>query len=511
MKKQSVLYGSFLLMLSVIVSRVAGLILKIPLANMLGGTGMGYYSSAYAVFMPLYALCAGSLPPAIAQSVSESAAFCKNSRIAKTKRSALIFFSAASLAVSLIPLVFADFISTRIIGNPEAKLSVMAISPCIFFGTVTAIYRGYYEGLKNMTPTAVSQMADALVKLASGLGLAYAVQSYANALYMNAEPVFGKICLNEYEAAAASLPYVAAAAVLGTALADLAAMLYLIIYSRLHKEERATQHEGMFDSGILKELLRMIAPIALASLVSSLISTIDLSTIILMIKLSLRHHPELYAERYAAVISSGVTLKELPNFLYGSFTGLSMAVFTLAPSLCAVFSKSAFPKISECYAKKDVCEVGREIRRAVCLSIYISLPAGLGIAAFSRQILGLLFSSRYAEIDVSCEPLSILAISTAFLAVSVSCYTMLQAIGRADLPVKITLAGAVVKLALNTILIPLNQSGLSGAAMSTVISYFIMCAWSVVALYRITGTKPRLGFSVVSSPFWVLILIPSTS
>ena len=74
---------------------------------------------------------------------------------------------------------------------------------------------------------------------------------------------------------------------------------------------------------------------------------------------------------------------------------------------------------------------------------------------------------------------------------------MLQAIGRADLPVKITLAGAVVKLALNTILIPLNQSGLSGAAMSTVISYFIMCAWSVVALYRITGTKPRLGFSVI--------------
>lgn len=497
MKKQSVLYGSFLLMLSVIVSRVAGLILKIPLANMLGGTGMGYYSSAYAVFMPLYALCAGSLPPAIAQSVSESAAFCNNSRIAKTKRSALIFFSAVSLAVSLVPLVFADFISARIIGNPEAKLSVMAISPCIFFGTVTAIYRGYYEGLKNMTPTAVSQMADALVKLVSGLGLAYAVEIYANRLYMNAEPVFGKICLNEYEASAASLPYVAAAAVLGTALADLAAMLYLILYSRLHKKERTSSRDGMFDSGILKELLRMIMPIALASLVSSLLSTIDLSTIILMIKLSLRRHPELYAERYAAVISSGVTLKELPNFLYGSFTGLSMAVFTLAPSLCAVFSKSAFPKISECYAKRDVCEASREIRRAVCLSIYISLPAGLGIAAFSRQILGLLFSSRYAEIEVSSQPLTILALSTAFLAVSVSCYTMLQAIGRADLPVKITLVGAVIKLILNIALIPLNQSGLSGAAASTVISYFIMCVWSIAALYRITGTKPRLVFSVI--------------
>ena len=74
---------------------------------------------------------------------------------------------------------------------------------------------------------------------------------------------------------------------------------------------------------------------------------------------------------------------------------------------------------------------------------------------------------------------------------------MLQAIGRADLPVKITLVGAVIKLILNTALIPLNQSGLSGAAASTVISYFIMCVWSIAALYRITGTKPRLVFSVI--------------
>lgn len=500
MKKQSVLYGSFLLMLSVVVSRVAGLILKIPLANMLGGTGMGYYSSAYAVFMPIYALCAGSLPPAIAQSVSKSAAFSQAGRIEKTKRVSLIFFSTFSLILTLIPLIFADFISTRIIGNPEARLSVMAISPCIFFGTVTAIYRGYYEGLKNMTPTAVSQMADAIVKLTFGLGLAYAVRADARSMFLRGEPVFGQICLNEYDLSAASLPYVAAAAVLGTAAADLAAMLYLMIYSRFHRKNMRLECEPQGEcrsNEILKELLRVITPIALASLVSSLVNTIDLSTIILMIKLSLRRCPQLYVERYAAVISSGVSLKELPNFLYGSFTGLSMAVFTLAPSLCAVFSKSAFPSVSESYAKRDMQRVSREIRRAVCLCTYISIPAGLGIAAFSRQILSLLFSSRYAEIEVSCAPLSILALSTALLAVSVSCYTMLQAIGRADLPVKITLAGAVIKLALNTALIPFNQLGLCGAAMSTSISYFIMCIWSLAALYRITGTKPRLVFSTL--------------
>lgn len=499
--------GSFVLMASVIVSKAAGLLMKIPLANLLGGTGMGYYSGAYGVFMPFYALCAGSLPPAVASLVSENNALGKTRLADKTKRTALIFFSTASLIMTLIPLLFAGFISSRIIGNPEAKLSVMAISPCIFFGTVTAVYRGYYEGLHNMTPTSVSQMIDAVVKLISGLGFAVLVKGYARDRFQSGMPVFGQLCLNEYEAAAASLPYIAAAAVLGTAVSDLAAMLYLMLNSGLHKKAPAPKSEPLLchDNGesarLLKRLLSMIAPIAAASLVASLLGTIDLSTIISMIKLSLRRHPELYIEKYSGIIGSGVSLNELPNFLYGSFTGLSMAIFGLAPSLCAVFGKSAFPGIAENHAKGDKAAVSKEIKRAVLLSLYISIPAGLGLAAFSKPILSVLFSSRYAEISVSYIPLSILAISTPFLSVFGSCCTMLQAIGRADIPVKISLAGAVIKLGLNTLLIPYKQSGLPGASMATVISYAIMCIWSAAVLYRLTSTRPQL-FSAVGAPLF---------
>lgn len=501
-KKQSFAMGSFVLMASVIVSKAAGLIMKIPLANILGGTGMGYYSGAYGVFMPFYALCAGSLPPAVACLVSENNALGKPRSVHKTKNAALIFFSAVSLVLSLIPLVFAEFISSRIIGNPEAKLSVMAISPCIFFGTVTAVYRGYYEGLHNMTPTSVSQMIDAVVKLISGLGFAAMVKNYADGQYLSGLKVFGQVCLNEYEAAAASLPYIAAAAVLGTAVSDLSAMLYLMIKCELGKKVSAGVSEPIICKNknesreLLKRLLAMIAPIAMASLVASLLGTIDLSTIISMIKLSLRKHPELYTEKYGGILSSGISLSELPNFLYGSFTGLSMAIFGLAPSLCAVFGKSAFPAIAENHAKGEKASVSKEIKRAVWLSLYISVPAGLGLAAFSKPILGVLFASRYAEISVSYIPLSILAISTPFLSVFGSCCTMLQAIGRADIPVKISLAGAIIKLGLNTILIPYKQSGLPGASWATVISYAIMCIWSAAVLYSLTSTVPQIFTSV---------------
>ena len=486
-------------MVSVLVSKLAGLFLKIPLANLLGGTGMGYYSSAYAVFMPLYALCAASLPPAVAQTVSESAAYNRYGRIRLTKKTALWFFGSVSLVLTLLPLIFSEFIAERIIGNPDARLSVMAISPCIFLGTVTAVYRGYYEGLRNMTPTAVSQMADSIVKLIFGLGLAYVTKEYAYGCYYTGAPVFGQICLNEYDAANASLPYISAAAVVGTAVADLAGMLYLILHHKLIGDgiQTAELPSGSESGKILKHLLYMIAPIALASVVSSLINTIDLSTIILLIKNSLRNHPELYSERYASIIASGVKLSELPNFLYGSFTGLSMAIFTLAPSLCAVFGKSAFPNIAESYAKKDMPSVSKEIRRALMTSAYISIPAGFGLCVFSEPVLKLLFSSRYAEISVSHLPLSVLSLSTAFLAISSAAYSMLQAINRSDLPVKITVVGAIVKLGLNSVLIPINQSGLVGAAAATAISYMVMAIWSVAALYKLTNTRPKIGFSVI--------------
>ncbi len=486
-------------MVSVLVSKAAGLLLKIPLANLLGGTGMGYYSSAYAVFMPIYALCAASLPPAIAQIVSENSAYQRYDRIWLTKRTALIFFSIVSLVFTAIPLLFSDFIATRIIGNPEARLSVMAISPCIFLGTVTSVYRGYYEGMKNMTPTAVSQMADSIVKLISGLGLAYLTKKYADGLYNSGMPVFGQVCVNEYEASAAALPYISAAAVVGTVLADLAGLMYLMIRTKICGDGLPAQcvKSDCNSSQILKRLLSMIAPIAFASVVSSLINTIDLSTIILGIKLSLRHHPELYAEKYSQIISSGVKMSELPNFLYGSFTGLSMAVFTLAPSICAVFGKSAFPTISENHAIENRQAVSKEIRRAVCACAYVSIPAGLGLALFSKPVLQLLFSTRYAEISVAWQPLAVLSLGTAFLAISSAAYSMLQAIGRTDLPVKITIAGAFVKLILNTLLIPLKQSGLIGASVATVASYLVMCIWSVAALYRLTGTKTKIVYSAV--------------
>lgn len=460
---------------------------------------MGYYSGAYAVFMPLYSLCAGSLSIAVAQMVSESSAFGNRRRMLLIRRLSVIFFGAVGLVLTLIPLLFSDFIAERLIGIPEAKLSIMAISPCVFLGTITAILRGYYEGLGDMTPSSVSQTVDAIVKLIVGLGLSMAVRSYALGLFESGEAVFGVYCSTEAEAIEIALPVIACAAVLGTAAADMAGMLSLIIFGRFHRDKTVIceNPERTEQVEIIRRLVKLCAPISLASVVSSLLGTIDLSTIVMLIGRSLRENPELYVSEYSLVIESGVSLKDLPSFLYGSFTGLSMSIFTLAPSLCAVFGRSAFPSVSENNARGNREAVSKEIRRVICLSLYISIPAGIGLCLYSKQILSLIFPSRMAEVSVSWLPLAILSTSTAFMTVLGSACSMLQALGRTDIPLKINLGGAILKLGLNMIFIPMFRSGLSGAALATVVSYIAMCMVSVIVLYRLTGTKPRLLYSAV--------------
>lgn len=485
MKKQGLLFGSFVLLIAVFVAKAAGLIFKIPLTNILGGTGMGYYSAAYTVFTPVYAICAASLPSAITQLVSESEARRKYRSIKSIKRISLIVFSALSLVVSILMAVFSELIAARIIGSPQSRWAIAAIAPCVFITTVTAIYRGYFEGLRNMTPTAVSQIIEAISRLIFGLGSAYFAQIY-----------FCDLDVDE------QLPLIAAAAVVGVTLSNLAGMIYLLLRSKFGGD--GIERELLrFDTSeeryrtVFKRLILLMVPMSLASLASSLMGAVDLSTIILGIRSSLGKNPQIYMEKYAEVIASGVSLDELPNFLYGSFTGLAMTVFSLAPSLCSAFGKSALPTVTECWARGDKERVRFEIKRVVTIVTYISVPAGLGLCAMSENVLGLLYSSRAVEAAVSVRPLQILSLGTPLLAVSGAAFAMLQAVGRQDLPVKITVVGAIIKLLGNTLLIPLPSFELSGAALSTIFSYCVICIWSISALYKITETKVTPLCSIV--------------
>ena len=482
MKKQSFLFGSAILILSAVASKLAGALFRIPLANMLGGTGMGYFSSAYGIFMTVYAISATGLPAAVAKVTAENSALERYANLRRVKSSALLFFSFAGLAFTALMLILAYTFCIYFGGGKSALPAVIAISPSIFFCSVTSVYRGYYEGMRNMFPTAVSQIIEGLVKLCTGLALCLYV--------LNNQQNFEKYFIYFDDCENPILPIAAAASVFGVTLSTAAGMLFLLIrdvWGRdgISSEQIAeTNGKNRIDrrKTILSELLKTAVPIAVGALVTNLTSLIDVVTIMRSLGKAAERAPHYFTE-----LTGGTAVSELPNFLFGCFTGLAVTVFNLVPSFTNMFGKGILPAVSEAFAEKNMPKLREHTQKAIFATALVAFPSAVGISVLSEEILRVLFPSKPVETHICAPSLSILGIAVAFLCVSSTVFAILQAIGRPELPVKLMLIGVCVKLAGNLLLVPIPELNISGAAISTLLCYAAICIPACSVIIKLTN------------------------
>ncbi|MEE0065059.1 MAG: oligosaccharide flippase family protein, partial [Acutalibacteraceae bacterium] len=147
-KKQSLLNGAIILVISTLVVKVIGLCFKMPLGSMLGLVGYGYFTSVYAIYTPIYSISMAGLPIAVSRMVAEDVALNHYREARMTLKTArkifLLVGTAGTLLMVIISIPYAAFISD--IRNLPAMI---AVAPSIFFCCYVSAYRGYYEGLRN--------------------------------------------------------------------------------------------------------------------------------------------------------------------------------------------------------------------------------------------------------------------------------------------------------------------------------------------------------------------------
>ena len=511
MKKQSFLKGSAILMGMVVITKALGLIYKLPLTHLLGGTGMGYYSSAFAVFTPVFAIIVSGIPSTISRTVAENYAFERYRNVRKIRRIALLIFSIIGLITGLGFAVSSSFLANGVIIEANAKWALLGVAPSIFGAAIMSVERGYYEGLKNMMPTAISEIIETIFKLIFGLGFAYLVLDYAKDEFYATGGCFGVYCHNIDEAVSVALPYITGASVLGVSLATCMGCLYIIISGRIHGDGISKEmlgHDRYTEkaSAIIRNLIKNAFPVAMASVIATLTNMLDLVTINACIEKAMESDADLFSQ----YIGKNLTREMLPNFIYGSYSGLAMTVFGLIPTLTAMFGKSILPSLSEVWAKKDKTAIQKNLTSMLSITMIIALPSGIGISALSEEILEFLFGGRVNEIAVSVVPLCILGIGVIFQAVTIPCFSVLQTIGKSHLPIFISLIGGTVKLALNIILIPIPKLNICGAAISTVVSQGLICIWAVAVMIKSAGIKIDPGY-ILFKPLFAAILCGITA
>jgi stage V sporulation protein B len=469
MKKQGFLAGSLTLIVSVIITKVIGAVFRIPLANMLDGTGMGYYSAAYGLFTFAYAFLGLGLSSAVAKIISEKG----GAGARRIRKTALVLFGAAGLFFSILCIPIAFLYCKYIYGSPDALPSVLAIIPSVLFCSLTSVLRGYYEGMQNFRPTAVSNIAESVVKLIFGLFLCSFVIKNGG-----------------------SEAFAAAAAIIGVSLSTLAGTLYLAVLTAFSKREKKPPETAEKTSAIAKTLVSVAVPISLASLAVNLTNLIDITAVIPSLKTAVA----LDVKPFLPVIRSGVAPEMIPQFIFGSFMGLAVTVFNLIPAFTNMFGKGILPPFSAAYAKNQTDTVKKLSEGLLFTVSVIAIPCGLGITALASPILRFLFPARPAETAAAAVPLAVLGISVIFLTISSAIFSAFQAAGRGDLPVKLMCAGVVVKLAGNLLLVPVPDINITGAALSTLFCYALIFALSLVNFEKITKLSAKRIFSVLFAP-----------
>ena len=446
--KQSTFFGGVAtLAVGVIIVKLIGALYKIPLANVLGDEGNGYFTTAYNVYNVLLMISTAGLPVALSKTVSEANAVGSYNQVNRVFRVALYTFLTLGTLFTALMFLLAGPISAAI-GSPGAYASMRALAPAVVFVCAMAAFRGFAQGHGDMRPTATSQVIESALKLFIGLALAYLL-------------------------AEQSVELAAAGAILGVTIGAFIALLFLILnyFRSYRRSQRLSDDAPQSNGAILRTLVAIAIPITISSSVSNIVSLLDNSLVL--------HQLQGQGMDYQTATA-----------LYGTY-GTAVNLYNLPAALMIPFTAPLIPAVAACRNRRDHKGASRVAESGMRVGMLLALPAGFGLCALAGPISAMLYPEYDLSITGPCT--AILGIASIFVCIMLLCNSILQAHGLVNLPIVIAVIGGVIKLAVNYTLVGNPSIGVVGAAVGTLCCFGAVAALDLFVLHRIVPAPPRMG------------------
>ena len=508
-KKQSLLNGALVLVLATAFVEIIGVLYKIPLTELIGTMGRGYTGTAFNIYIPVYNIAMAGLPVAISKLVAQSVAEGHFNNVKKIFRIAFWLFFGAG-AIGTVVLLILAYPYAKSMQAIESLPSIFMIAPAVFVCCVMATYRGYYSGLRNQNPSAISQMFEVVGKLAFGLGLAYVVQRYGMSCFEQGLPVYGVECATEAEAVMALTPYAAAASIFGVTMGAVCSLLFLVIRhkivgDKITPEELASSPKADTGKNIAKLMFAIAVPVVVSTLVMNITNLIDSWAIQYRLQYAIDSDLSVISDMYREALSIAAKMDnvQLKSYLYGAYE-IALDFRNLVPTITTTLGMSAIPVLAEAWTLKNKLMIRSSIESVMRIAMLISLPAGIGMAILSRDLLNIMYGMS-DSISISATVMALYGCFTFIMAAAQPLINMLQAIGRADIPMKSVSIAAVVKVIVNFILIGIPGINIMGAIIGTFCFYLITVSVNINALIKETGV--RLNYkSVFFKPLFCALM-----
>ncbi len=483
MKKQSFVYGAIILSFSGILCKILGAIYKIPLVNVLSPKGVGLYYLVFPVYAFLLTFVSNAFIVSTSKMVSNFVAQKKDCEAHKFFLSTTFVLSLVGTILAILLCAFSKIIA-NLQGMEDAYICYLALSPALIFVAISSSFRGYFQGLQNMTPSAISNIVEQLFKLALGLSL--------SKIFIVKGVVWG-----------------AFGAIIGVTVAELSSCLFFVGYYFYFKRKNKGYFQlilkdnqncdnNTFKNRLYKRFLQCkrvfcnALPFVLSSIILPTSMVVD-SFLVVNI-LSNMGFDKFFATGLLG-LNSGIvgTLVGLPSTF-------SVAIcMTLVPYLVSSFSKKQFMEVSE------------QSSLTIKLNLIIAIPCVAVFLLFPKNVLQVLYCGSFCcegELDVCTTLLFLSSSSVLYLALLQISTALLQAVGRAYIPVVSLSFSLVLKIVCEIILI--RFLGIIGVALSNCVCYFVSSfinLWQFKKIVPIKLSFKRSLLSPIISCFFMCLAI----
>lgn len=479
-----VIQGSILAMAGILV-RIIGMLYRMPLNDIIGKQGNGYYTSAYNVYNILLILSSYSMPVAISKMISSRLARGEYENCRRILKAGLIYATIAG-GIAGCALWFGADLFADLMKTPFSSYALKTLAPTIWIMAYLGVLRGYFQGTGTMVPTALSQIMEqvvnAIVSVVAagilfnvGLGMngAEGAQNYSYALG-------------------------AAGGTIGTGAGAVTAFIFFMILTAAKGREALGEGKGPAKGAeyvrtgesresygrLMYVLTITVLPIIVSSAVYNCSNVVD---------------NFLFGQGMDRL---GYTGEEIAVF-WGAL-GQYQLLFNIPVAVSNALSSSLIPSLSRAVSKKDPEETKKRIRAAVRFSMLISIPAAVGIAVLASPVCDLLFAGEDNSLLIRLTMSGALAV--VFFSLSTVTNAVLQGLNRLDVPVRHAFISLAVHIVLVEVFLLVFRMGIFSVVYANILFAFMMCLLNGRTIARCADYRQEYKKTMVLPTVCALIM-----
>lgn len=453
-KKSNFIVQGSILAIAGVLSRIIGIVRRFPMEHIIGDKGNGFYSTAYEVYAIMLIISCYSLPLAVSKVVASKISKRQYRSAERAFRCAMVFAVVSGGITFLVCELFGDFLATDVMLEPMSALALKVLGPALLIVSVMGVFRGYFQGLGTMVPTAVSQILEQIFVLIGSVAGAYFLFGYGSKV--------GDLLHNEDYAPA----YGAAGASIGPVLGSVVGLLFLFfvfaVYRKATKKQSMNVTTEKADSyqQIFRLIILTILPVLLSTTVYNISNVLDI---------------RIYN---SVMIQKG--LEDVKAYNWGVYSGKYRVLVNVPIALANAMCSSIVPVLTRLMVREEYTQVRQKIEQGMRFTMLVAIPSAVGLTVLARPIISMLFRG---EVDMAVDMLHIGSISVVFYTMSTLTNGVLQGINRMKIPVRNAAISLVIHIAFLYITLQMGM-GINAVVYANMLFAVIVCILNALAIRK---------------------------